>query len=94
LAWAQVEQPLLGSPRAIGITASAPHPNAAEAFMEYWLSDKAMSLLANDVGEYVLTPGVFPPIDGIDKAKVIPIRDLSDEELLKWGAEFEKIFKL
>lgn len=94
LAWAQVEQPLFGSPRAIGITASAPHPNAAEAFMEYWLSDKAMSLLANDVGEYVLTPGVFPPIDGIDKAKVIPIRDLSDEELLKWGAEFEKIFKL
>ncbi|HKM07361.1 MAG TPA: extracellular solute-binding protein [Sphaerochaeta sp.] len=94
LAWAQVEQPMLGSPRAIGITNKAPHPNAAEAFMEYWLADKAMSLLAVDVGEYVLTPGVFPPIDGIEKAKVIPIRDLSDEELLKWGAEFEKIFAL
>ncbi|NBK21417.1 MAG: extracellular solute-binding protein [Spirochaetia bacterium] len=94
LAWAQVEQPMLGSPRAIGITTNAPHPNAAAAFLEYWLSDKAMSLLANEVGEYVLTPGVFPPIDGIDKAKVIPIRDLSDEEILKWGAEFEKIFAL
>ncbi|NCB02498.1 MAG: extracellular solute-binding protein [Spirochaetia bacterium] len=94
LAWAQVEQPILGSPRAIAITSSAPHPNAAAAFMEYWLADEAMSLLANKVGEYVLTPGVFPPIDGIDKAKVIPIRDLSDEELVKWGAEFEKIFTL
>lgn len=94
LAWAQVEQPMLGSPRAIGITNNAPHPNAAAAFMEYWLADKAMSLLAVDVGEYVLTPGVFPPIDGIEKANVIPIRDLSDEELLKWGAEFEKIFAL
>jgi len=85
---------MLGSPRAIAITTNAPHPYAAAAFMEYWLSDKAMSILANDVGEYVLTPGVFPPIDGIDKAKVIPIRDLSDEEILKWGAEFEKIFAL
>lgn len=94
LAWAQVEQPILGSPRAIAITSKAPHPNAAAAFMEYWLADDAMSLLANEVGEYVLTPGVFPPIDGIDKAKVIPIRDLSDEELVKWGAEFEKIFTL
>lgn len=94
LAWAQVSQPMLGSPRAIGITSKAPHPNAAAAFMEYWLDDKAMSLLADEVGEYVLTPGVFPPIDNIEKAEVIPIRDLSDEELLKWGAEFEKIFAL
>jgi iron(III) transport system substrate-binding protein len=51
-----------------------------------------MSLLANDVGEYVLAPGVFPPIDGMDKAKVIAIRELSDDEITKWGEEFKKIF--
>jgi len=92
LAWAQVSQPMLGSPRAIAMTNKAPNPNAAAAFMEYWLSDSAMSILAEEVGEYVLTPGVFPPIDGIEKANVIPIRELSDEEITKWGAEFEKIF--
>ena len=47
---------------------------------------------AKDVGEYVLAPGVHPPIDGIDKAKVIAIDELSDEETRKWGAEFKKIF--
>ena len=47
--------------------------------MDYWLSKDAMKLLADKVGEYVLAPGVFPPIAGIDKAKVIPIRELSDE---------------
>jgi iron(III) transport system substrate-binding protein len=49
-------------------------------------------MLAKDVGEYVLAPGVFPPIDGIDKAKVIAIRELPDEEIQKWGAQFKKIF--
>jgi len=92
LDWARVSQPMLGTPRAIAVASKAPHPNAARLFVDYWLSEKAMGMLARDVGEYVLAPGVFPPIDGIDKAKVIAIRELSDEETNKWGSEFKKIF--
>lgn len=92
LDWARLSQPLMGTPRAIAVTSKAPHPAAARAFMDYWLSRKSMEILAKDVGEYVLAPGVFPPIDGIDKAKVIAIRELSDEETQKWGAEFKTIF--
>ena len=92
LEWARVMQPLLGTPRAIAVTSKAPHPNAARVFVDYWLSKKAMGMLAKDVGEYVLAPGVFPPIDGMDKAKVIAIRELSDDETRKWGGEFKKIF--
>jgi iron(III) transport system substrate-binding protein len=91
LDWARVDT-LLGSPRGIAIAANAPHPNAARHFMDYWLSRDAMKLLADKVGEYVLAPGVFPPIDGISDVKVIPIRELSDEEINTWGAEFKKIF--
>jgi len=92
LDWARLEQPMFGTPRAIAVTSKAPHPNAARLFVDYWLSKKAMDMLAKDVGEYVLAPGVFPPIDGIDKAKVIAIRELSDNEIQKWGAQFKKIF--
>jgi iron(III) transport system substrate-binding protein len=53
-----------------------------------------MGTMAREVGEYVMAPGVFPPIDGIDKAKVLSIRELSDEETRKWGAEFKKIFSV
>ncbi len=74
------------------MTSKAPHPDAARAFVDYWLSQKAMGMLAKDVGEYVLAPGVHPPIDGMDKARVIAIRELSDDEIRKWGAEFKKIF--
>ncbi len=94
LDWAKVSQPMLGTPRAIAMTSKAPNPNAAKAFMDYWLSKEAMGIMAKDVGEYVLAPGVFPPIDGIDKAKVIAIRELSDEEIQKWGNEFKKIFEI
>ena len=91
LDWVRVET-LLGTPRAMAVAAKAPHPEAARVFLDYWLSKDAMRLLADKVGEYVLAPGVFPPIDGISKAKVLPIRELSDEEIRKWGDEFKKIF--
>jgi iron(III) transport system substrate-binding protein len=91
LDWARVS-PLLGSPRGIALAAKAPSPNAARVFIDYWLSKEAMQLLADKVGEYVLTPGVFPPIDGMSVAKVLPIRELSDEEIAKWGDEFKNIF--
>ena len=92
LDWARISQPMMGTPRAIGVALKAPHPNAARLFVDYWLSKKSMEMLAKDVGEYVLAPGVYPPIDGISKAKVISIRELPDAEIRKWGAEFKKIF--
>ncbi len=92
LDWAHLSQPLMGTPRAIAVSSTAPHPNAAREFVDYWLSQKAAGMLARDVGEYVLAPGVYPPIAGMDKAKVIAIRELSDEEIKKWGAEFKTIF--
>lgn len=92
LDWARLEQPLLGTPRAIAVTSSAPNPEQAKTFVDYWLSKEAMSILANEVGEYVLAPGVFPPIEDMEKAEVIAIRELSDEEIQHWGEEFSKIF--
>jgi len=93
LDWARVSQPMLGTPRGISLASSAPHPNAAKLFMDYWLSKEAQEMLAKDVGEYVLYAGVFPPIADIEKAKVLPIRELSDDETKKWAAEFKKIFE-
>lgn len=91
LDWVRVDT-LLGTPRAIAIAANAPHPEAAKLFFDYWLSKQAMQLLADKVGEYVLAPGVFPPITGIDQANVLPIRELSDDEIREWGKKFQEIF--
>ena len=92
LDWARIEQPMLGTPRGMAFTVKAPHPNAARLFFDYWLSQESAKILADKVGEYVLYPGVYPPIAGIDKAKVQPIRELSDDEIRHWAGEFKKIF--
>jgi len=92
LDWARVSQPLLGTPRGIALATSAPHPNAGKMFIDFWLSKTAMQMLADKVGEYVLYPGVYPPIAGIEEAKVLPIRTLSDREIREWAKEFKTIF--
>ena len=91
LGWANVG-PVLGSPRGIAVAANAPHPEAARLLMDFWLARDTMKMLATEVGEYVLTPGVYPPIAGMDKAVVLPIRELSDDEIKQWGDTFKKIF--
>lgn len=91
LGWANVG-PVLGSPRGIAVAANAPHPEAARLLMDFWLARDTMKMLATEVGEYVLTPGVYPPIAGMDKAVVLPIRELSDNEIKQWGDTFKKIF--
>jgi iron(III) transport system substrate-binding protein len=78
----------------MAISSSAKNPNAGKLFMDYWLTKQAMTKLSTEVGEYVLAPGVYPPIDGMNKAKVIPIRTLSDKEISSYGAMFKDIFKL
>jgi iron(III) transport system substrate-binding protein len=93
LDWARVSQPMMGTPRGIAVAASAPHPSAARLFVDYWLSRDSMKILADQVGEYVLYSGVYPPIPGLDKANVQPIRELSDDEIRKWAGEFKKIFE-
>jgi len=41
----------------------------------------------------VLAPGVYPPIDGIDEATVLPLRTMTDEEIVEWGERFGEIFR-
>lgn len=94
LDWAKLEQPLLGTPRAMALTAKAPHPHAARLFVDYWLSEESMKTMAQKVGEYVLLKDIYPPLEGIQKVKVEAIRELSDEEISRWGAEFRRLFAL
>lgn len=93
LDWARVSEPMFGTPRGIALAAGAPSPNAGKLFIDFWLSEQSSSILANQVGEYVLAPGVYPPIDGIDEATVLPLRTMTDEEIVEWGERFGEIFR-
>lgn len=93
LDWAPRGQPLFGTSRGIAVAASAPHPDRARLFVNFWDSEEAMRLLASKTGEYVLIPGVFPPIEGMNKASVSPLRELSSDEISHWRSVFHRIFR-
>ena len=91
LDWVRTEN-MMGSLRGIGISAYSKNTESARQFIDYWLSDDVGIFLANEVGEYVLVPDVYPPLTGIKEINVIPIRDLDDEETARWGEYFKEIF--
>ncbi len=93
LDWARVSEPMFGTPRGIALAAGAPSPEAGKLFIDYWLGEESSKILAEDVGEYVLAPGVFPPIPGIDEATVLPLASMTDEEIAEWGEVFGEIFR-
>lgn len=84
----------LTDPNVISVGSKATNSNAARLYAEYICSSEGQRLIA-DQGEFVLYPGIFPPIK--DAARVISTAVLMDrptpEEFKKLAAEFRPIFK-
>jgi iron(III) transport system substrate-binding protein len=74
-----------------GITAKAPHPNAAKLFVDFLISRAGMEIMAKE-GEFVTAKGLYPPIKDAEKIKAVPMDELDQNEYKKWSAEFRKLF--
>jgi iron(III) transport system substrate-binding protein len=77
----------------LGVSAKAANPNAAKLYMEYLCSPEGQKTVA-DLGEFVLSPGILPPIKDADKvtANSIFMDNPTAEEYKKLSAEFRQIF--
>jgi ABC-type Fe3+ transport system substrate-binding protein len=53
----------------MSLGAKAPHPNAAKLYIEFVTSAEGQKLAAQE-GEFVMYPGIYPPIK--DAEKVAP----------------------
>lgn len=84
--------PVLAEAHHIAVGAKAPHPNAARLFVEVFTSKLGLLALAR-AGEFVLLPGVYPPIKDADKLRVILMEDLDEQELARFRQQFGVIFK-
>lgn len=59
----------LSDPNYMSLGAKAPHPNAAKLYIEFVTSAEGQKLAAQE-GEFVMYPGIYPPIK--DAEKVAP----------------------
>ncbi len=77
----------------LGLSAKAANANAAKLYMEYLCSPEGQKLVA-DLGEFVHSPGIYPPVKDADKvvANSIFMDNPTAEDYKKLSADFRQIF--
>jgi iron(III) transport system substrate-binding protein len=84
----------LTDPNYLSLSAKAMHPNAAKLYIDFACSAEGQKEIAED-GEFVLAPGVYPPIKDADKVapKMVFMDNPSEEEFKKlMSGTFHDIF--
>ena len=83
----------LSDPNHLALGAKAAHSNAGRLYIEYAVSADGQRIIAQD-GEFVLSPGVYPPIQGADKVSpnMVPMDNPTEEQAKNLSNEFRQIF--
>jgi iron(III) transport system substrate-binding protein len=82
---------MLGEGSYIMLANKPAHPNAGKAFIDFFLDDESMNILAQQ-GEFVTRKGVHPPIPGADKIKFIEMNHLDQNGFTAKKKEYQKLF--
>jgi iron(III) transport system substrate-binding protein len=84
--------PVLALPSHVAVGARAAHPAAAGLFVDT-LTSRAGLLALAQAGEFVLVPGVYPPIKDADRLRVVVMEEPGEEEFQRARAEFAAVFR-
>ncbi|HXF81644.1 MAG TPA: extracellular solute-binding protein [bacterium] len=84
--------PVLAEAHHVAIGAKAPHPNAARLFVDLFTSRLGLLALAQ-AGEFVLVPGVYPPIKDAEKLRIVMMEDLDEAELAAFRNGTGQLFR-
>ena len=81
----------MGDGHAIALGAKAPHANGGKAFIDYFLGEEGLKIMAG-VGEFVTRKGIYPPIPDADKIELVQMVQLDKKGYAAKMAEYRKIF--
>ena len=71
---------LIGDASYITLANKAPHVNAGKAFIDYFLDNESMNMMAK-LGEFVNRKGILPPLAGADKIGFVEMDDLEHQRI-------------
>lgn len=69
----------------------ANRPNGGKAFIDFFLGDQSMRILAK-MGEFVNRKGIYPPLPGANKIQSVEMDDFDAKEFAEKTQEYQKIF--
>jgi iron(III) transport system substrate-binding protein len=81
----------MGDGQAIALGAKAPHRNGGKAFIDFFLGEEGLKIMAN-IGEFVTRKGIYPPIPDADKIELVQMVDMDKKAYAEKMAEYKKIF--
>jgi iron(III) transport system substrate-binding protein len=82
---------MMGDGHYLTLSNKAPHTNAGKAFIDYFLDDESMNIMAK-MGEFVNRKGVYPPLPDADKIQFVEMVDLDVKGFAEKKKEYQQIF--
>lgn len=82
---------MMGDGHYVTLNNKAPHASAGKAFIDFFLDDESMKIMAQ-LGEFVNRKGVYPPLPDADKIEFVEMVDLDKKGFAEKKKEFQGIF--
>jgi iron(III) transport system substrate-binding protein len=81
----------MGDGQSVTLAAKAPHVNAGKAFVDFFLGEESLKIMA-DIGEFVTRKGIYPPLPDANKIQLVDMIEMDKEAFTQKMAEYRKIF--
>ena len=81
----------MGDGQAVALGGKPPHPNAGKAFIDFFLGEEGLKIMAG-IGEFVTRKGIYPPLPDADKIELVEMIDMDKKAYGEKMAEYRKIF--
>lgn len=81
----------MGDGQSIALGAKPLHPNAGKAFIDFFLGEEGLRLMAG-VGEFVTRKGIYPPVPDADKIEMVEMDEMDQKAFAEKMQEYRKIF--
>jgi iron(III) transport system substrate-binding protein len=81
----------MGDGQSIALAAKPPHPNAGKTFIDFFLSEEGLRLMAG-IGEFVTRKGIYPPVPDADKIEIVDMIQMDQKAFGEKMQEYRKIF--
>lgn len=81
----------MGDSQSITLAAKAPHDSAGKAFIDFFLGEESLKIMA-DIGEFVTRKGIYPPLPDANKIQLVDMVEMDKAAFTEKMAEYKKIF--
>ena len=81
----------MGDGHYVALGAKAARPNAGKAFIDFFLGEESLRLMAG-IGEFITRKGIYPPLPDADKIEIVGMVEMDKKAFGEKMAEYRKIF--